>query len=133
MGGLQERENGPGKREHQQQGELESVEVRESPVHGRGVFARHRLRPGQWIGRFEGTPTEEDGTYVLWVDDERGQEVGIRGCNALRFLNHGKPPNAEFENVDLYAIRNVQPGAELVIDYGDGWSDAFLDAGEDEI
>ena len=105
--------------------ELDSVEVRESPVHGRGVFARRRLRPGQWIGRFEGTPTDEDGTYVLWVCDDRGGEVGIRGRNALRFLNHGKPPNAEFEDVDLYAIRNVQPGAELVIDYGAAWSDAF--------
>ena len=107
---------------------LESVEVRQSAVHGRGVFARRRLRPGQWIGRFEGTPTEEDGTYVLWVSDERGDEVGVRGRNALRFLNHGQPPNAEFDDLDLYAIRNVQPGVELVIDYGAAWSDAHDEA-----
>jgi len=134
MGSLRERERDDGGRERQsrQTGELESIEVRASSLHGRGVFARRRLRPGQWIGRFEGTPTDEDGTYVLWVWDERGREVGIRGRNALRFLNHGTPPNAEFEDLDLYAIRNVQPGAELVIDYGEAWSDDGCDADEDE-
>lgn len=115
------------KQEHRQGLELDAVEVRVSPVHGRGVFARRRLRPGQWIGRFEGTPTDENGTYVLWVHDEEGREVGIRGRNALRFLNHGQPANAEFEDLDLYATRNVQPGAELLIDYGEAWSDEALD------
>ena len=97
---------------------LERIEVRESPVHGKGVFARKRLREGQWIGRFEGDETTENGTYVLWLIDEDGVEHGIRGRNALRFLNHGAPPNAEFEDADLFAIRNVQPGAEVLIDYG---------------
>lgn len=132
MGGLRKGGRGGLEREARQEVELESVEVRESPVHGRGVFARRRLRPGQWIGRFEGTPTEEDGTYVLWVCDERGDEVGVRGRNALRFLNHGRPPNAEFEDLDLYAIRNVPPGAELVIDYGDAWNDESRPARDDE-
>ena len=100
---------------------LERIEVRRSPVHGRGVFARRRLRKGQHIGRFEGEPTVEDGTYVLWLIDEEGAEAGIRGRNALRFLNHGEPANAEFRDADLFAIRNVQPGAELWIDYGPDW------------
>ena len=100
---------------------LERIEVRRSPVHGRGVFARRRLRKGQLIGRFEGEPTAEDGTYVLWLIDEDGEETGIRGRNALRFLNHGEPANAEFRDADLFAVRNVQPGAELWIDYGPDW------------
>jgi len=100
---------------------LERVEVQRSPVHGRGVFARRRLRKGQLIGRFEGERTTEDGTYVLWLIDEEGEETGIRGRNALRFLNHGEPANAEFRDADLFAVRNVQPGAELWIDYGPEW------------
>ena len=103
---------------------LERIEVRESPIHGKGVFARKRLREGQWIGRFEGDQTTENGTYVLWLIDEDGSEVGIRGRNALRFLNHGDPPNAEFEDADLFVLRNVQPGAELLIDYGEAWEEA---------
>ena len=100
---------------------LERIEVQQSPIHGKGVFARTRIREGQRIGRFEGDETTENGTYVLWLIDEEGTEVGIRGRNALRFLNHGAPPNAEFRDADLYALRNVQPGAEILIDYGSEW------------
>jgi hypothetical protein len=98
---------------------LERVEVRQSRIHGKGIFARKRLREGQGIGRFEGETTTRNGTYVLWLIDENGVDVGIRGRNALRFLNHGRPANAEFRDDELYVIRNVQPGAELLIDYGE--------------
>ena len=58
---------------------LERIEVRESPIHGKGVFARRRLRPGQWIGRFEGDETTENGTYVLWLIDEDGSDDLVLG------------------------------------------------------
>ena len=99
-----------------------NVEVRTSPIHGKGVFARRRIREGQWIGRFEGEATTKNDTYVLWLIDEDGSELGIRGRNALRFLNHGDPENTEFVDADLHAVRNIQPGAEILIDYGEAWS-----------
>lgn len=99
------------------------IRVGRSPIHGKGVFARRRIRTGAFIGSFEGTPTRRDGTHVLWVLDEDGQQVGIRGRNELRFLNHSSKPNAEFVGADLYAVRNIQPGAEVVFDYGEGWDD----------
>jgi SET domain-containing protein len=102
---------------------LERIDVRESLVHGKGVFARSRLRKGQRVGRFEGESTTRNGTYVLWLIDEEGREFGIRGRNALRFLNHGRPANAEFRDDELFAIRNVQPGDELLIDYGEAYTD----------
>jgi SET domain-containing protein len=97
--------------------------VRESAVHGRGVFANASIRSGQLIGRFEGVPAQEDGTYVLWIIDENEAEVGIDGRNALRFLNHAGQPNAEFEGQDLYALCDVQPGSEILIHYGAGWEE----------
>ena len=111
---------------------LEQIEVRESSLHGKGVFARRRLREGQLIGRFEGDPTTTNGTYVLWLIGADGSEVGIRGRNALRFLNHGDPANAEFEDAGLYAIRNVQPGAEVLIDYGYGWGEEWGEGWSEE-
>ncbi len=101
---------------------LERIEVRESRIHGRGIFARKRLREGQRIGRFEGDVTKRNGTYVLWLIGEDGSEIGIRGQNLLRYLNHGETPNAEFLEEELYIIRNVQPGSELLIDYGEAWT-----------
>lgn len=101
---------------------LDRIEVRESRIHGKGIFARKRLREGQRIGRFEGDTTMRNGIYVLWLLGEDGSEIGIRGRNVLRFLNHGKPANAEFLDDELYILRNVQPGSEVLIDYGEGWT-----------
>lgn len=106
-----------------EQAMLEWVEVQTSPIHGLGVFARRSLVPGQWIGRFEGEVTSKDGTYVLWVFDDSGEEVGIEGRNALRFLNHGESPNAEFADADLFVTEDVVPGSEILIDYGAGWDE----------
>jgi hypothetical protein len=116
---LMDEEKGYRKRERAM---LDRVEVRQSRIHGKGIFARRRLREGQRIGRFEGDTATKNGTYVLWLIGEDGSEIGIRGRNALRFLNHGEPPNAEFVDDELYVVRNVQPGAEVLIDYGEGWT-----------
>jgi len=111
-----------GSRAERDRAMLERIEVRESRIHGKGVFARRRLRKGQKVGCFEGEQTRRNGTYVLWLIDSDGNEIGIRGRNALRFLNHGRPANTEFRDAELYAIRNVQPGAELLIDYGEAYT-----------
>jgi len=100
------------------------VVARRSPVHGKGVFALCRFREGQYIGTFEGRPTTEDGTYVLWLIEDDGSETGIRGENDLRFLNHSRRPNAELLGADLYALRDIEPGSEIYIDYGEAWDDA---------
>jgi SET domain-containing protein len=99
------------------------VRVEVSAIHGRGLFAAQRFRKGAYIATFEGVPAKGDGTHVLWVIDEDGSERGIEGRNELRFLNHSQEPNAEFHGEDLYAIRNIQPDAELTFHYGDGWDD----------
>ncbi len=94
------------------------VLIAKSAVHGRGLFARRRIYTGAHIGTFEGTPTKRDGEYVLWVLEDDGGHHGILGRNVLRFLNHDAHPNAEFAGAELCAIRNIQPGAEIFIDYG---------------
>ena len=100
---------------------LTRIVVAKSPVHGRGVFARGRIRNGARIGDFEGRETKRNGMHVLWVLKEDGTEVGIRGENELRFLNHSAEPNAEFRGASLYAICNIQLTHEVTIDYGDDW------------
>jgi SET domain-containing protein len=97
--------------------------ARTSPIHGRGLFAVRRLRKDAYIGRFEGVETERDGMHVLWVTNDDGSEIGVEGRNPLRYLNHSSKPNAEFRGDALHALRNVQPGQEITIHYGEAWED----------
>jgi SET domain-containing protein len=114
------------------------IEVRSSPVHGRGVHARHPLLQGTCIGVYEGRRytaagllkvdwrTRHDGmTYLFNLSD--GTTIdGADGGNAMRFLNHACMPNCEAVektgedgriHLQLVTMRPVNAGAELFLDY----------------
>lgn len=92
--------------------------VDDSPIHGRGLYAAERIACGDYIGTFKGPPARRNGSHVLWLMDADGNWYGRRGVNALRYLNHAADPNAEFHHFDLYAVREIEPGEEITIDYG---------------
>lgn len=100
------------------------IEIRPSPIHGRGVFALSDFQAQDFISLFTGTPTEEDARHVLWVLDEAtGQTQGWKGNGLLRFLNHSLEPNCEFRGRELYAIEDIALGEELKIHYGEDWKE----------
>ena len=101
---------------------MKHFEIRSSPIHGNGVFATRTIQPGQFVGRYLGRRTTEDGPYTLWVDFE-GELRGYDGYSRMRFLNHCGTPNAEFEERDLYALRQIEPGEEITIHYGEDWDE----------
>ena len=99
-------------------------EVRESPLHGRGLFATQLILEDTVIGllKTETAPNDElDGPYVLWVDGERPVRVT---CN-MRYINHSGEPNAAYyDDLSVVALRDIQPGEELLHDYmGDAVDD----------
>jgi SET domain-containing protein len=102
-------------------------QVRRSSIHGRGVFAAQPIPEDERIGVYEGKPTEDDGTYVLWVEDGKGGSYGIRGTGPLRFLNHSHEPNAEFDGEELWALRDIAPGEEITFHYGEEWGEEPAD------
>jgi len=97
----------------------EHLYVERSSIHGKGVFAKNRLRKGQYLGTYHGPLVRKSGTYVLWVEDESGKWTRRDGKNLLRYLNHSRKPNAEFDGFDLYALKNIQPDQEVTFDYGE--------------
>lgn len=94
-----------------------------SSIHGTGLFAKRVIVRGEQIGTYEGPIARRDGTYVLWVYGEGGAAEGRSGRNLLRFLNHARPGNAEFEGFDLFARRRIRAGEEITFDYGEDWPD----------
>jgi len=96
--------------------------VGESTIHGRGLFARVDITAGTWLGTYEGPAASRNGSHVLWVYDD-DDVVGRSGRNKLRYVNHSRAPNAEFDGFELYSTRAIRAGEEITIHYGDDWHD----------
>ena len=110
------------------------VEVRNSPVHGRGVFAVRSIKKGariiEYLGdrvshdaadkRYEDHDESDNHTFLFIVDKHTVIDAGVGG-NDARFINHQCEGNCEsvIENrrVFIDATRDIEPGQELGYDY----------------
>jgi len=108
--------------------------------HGKGVFAAKRFRAGQVIGEISGkliNDPEYGSNYCIDVGSTYSLEPG----EPYRFLNHACEPNAklfviyrhesdpiEERKVVVEALKNIQPGAEVLIDY-EWTADAAIECG----
>ena len=97
------------------------AEERRSPIHGKGCFATRPIAAREYIGDYTGNRTASDGTYVLWVEADDGEFHGIDGDGVLRWLNHSRRPNVEFDGPRLFALRDIDPDEELTFHYGEEW------------
>lgn len=106
-------------------------EVKESPLHGRGLFATQHIPEGEvigWLKTKKAKKSKLDGPYVLWV----GGKKPVRVTCDLRFINHSSKPNAAYyDDLSVMAVRDIAPGEEILHNYlGDAIDEA--DAAEFE-
>jgi uncharacterized protein len=110
------------------------IEVRNSPVHGRGVFAVAPIAKGtriiEYLGervshaaadaRYDDHDESDNHTFLFIVDKHTVIDAGVGG-NDARFINHQCAGNCEsvIENrrVFIDAARDIAPGDELGYDY----------------
>jgi uncharacterized protein len=109
--------------------------VRNSAIHGRGVFAAVPIRRGTVIVEYKGKraswdeamarpdsdPEDSAHTFLFELDDGRVIDARVRG-NAARWINHSCDPNCTtFEDEDgrvfIKAKRGIPTGSELSYDY----------------
>lgn len=102
---------------------LDWVRVQPSAIHGLGLFAQTAIRPSSYIGDYAGPVVDTDDRYVLWVEGDDDEWIGVNGSNALRYLNHSTAPNAELHGVELYALTHIAAGQEITIHYGEDWEE----------
>ena len=88
--------------------------VANSKLHGKGLFAAKRIKADTVLGRLVGMPTFDDGIYVLWITED----IGLELVNDFKYINHGKNPNAAYTDVDVTVLTDIEPGEELLHDYG---------------
>jgi len=105
------------------------IEVRESGVHGRGVYAAQLIPEGTRIIEYTGervpweaAPDDPHDPHTFNFGLENGDVINPEvGGNDARWINHSCDPNCEAveedDRVFIYALRDIQPDEELLYDY----------------
>ncbi|HEX2529939.1 MAG TPA: SET domain-containing protein-lysine N-methyltransferase [Burkholderiaceae bacterium] len=109
--------------------------VKNSRIHGTGVFAARRIAAGTCIIEYAGEritnetaiergssdPDNPFHTFYFSLEDGRLIDGGVNG-NDARWINHACEPNCEAREEDgrvfIYALRDIRRGEELNYDYG---------------
>ena len=105
------------------------IDVRESAVHGRGVYATRLIPEGTRIIEYTGqrvswerAADEENDphTFIFGLDNGEVIDPTIGG-NDARWINHCCDPNCEAieedDRIFIYATRDIEAGEELFYDY----------------
>ena len=105
------------------------IEVHESGVHGRGVYAAQFIPDGTRIIEYTGervsweaAPDDDNDPHTFNFGLENGDVINPEvGGNDARWINHSCDPNCEAVEEDdcifIYAMRNIHTAEELVYDY----------------
>jgi hypothetical protein len=125
------------------------IEVRESEIHGTGVFARIKVSKGKKVIEYIGekiTKKESERRSIALIEKNQGSQTdgavyifevnkrydidGNIPENTARFINHSCEPNCEPDviknRVWLISKRKIKEGEELSYNYGfdlDGYED----------
>ena len=103
--------------------------VRESGVHGRGVYATQFVPKGARIIEYAGqrvswdsAPNDENNPHTFNFGLDNGEVINPEiGGNEARWINHSCDPNCEAieedDRIFIYAMRDIGPGEELFYDY----------------
>jgi len=111
----------------------EIVEVNESCIHCRGLFASQDINEGRLIIEYVGEriskneaekrelKNDEDGvTYIFYLNDDCFID-GKYGGNESIYVNHSCDPNCKVvrrnDRIYFYSKRYINKGEELTVDY----------------
>jgi len=112
------------------------IEVRNSPIHGRGVYAARAIAKGERVMEYRGEiiswkeaderppsdPNDPHHTFLFSLDDGKRVIDASQSGNDARWINHSCDPNCETEEsesgrVYIEALRDIARGEELNYDY----------------
>ena len=111
--------------------------VKESPLHGLGVFACIDFAAGDVIERCPYLVIDDDdlqeinrlNDYLFTSPDDKNDYLCVLGCGMI--YNHGAPPNAEWQIDDddnrfvcFTAKSAIKAGEEILHDYGSDYWDS---------
>lgn len=105
------------------------LEIKRSPIEGRGCFARVHLPRGKKIAEYTGErisnaeANRRAGRRRLRICDIDGHWSldGSKGGNGTHYINHSCEPNSfmkgVYKHILVVALRDIAPGEEITVDY----------------
>jgi uncharacterized protein len=109
---------------------ISNLMVKDSSVHGMGLFSTIEHKEGQLITIISGelingdecVKREDEGNVYIFYKDE-DEYIDASKHSQLRYLNHSCNYNCDIDedengNLILFAVEDIQSGEELTIDYG---------------
>lgn len=115
------------------------VSVAPSTIDGHGVFAAQPIPAKRKIGEIRGEAISVEEARIRATRHERIMIVELsarraidftKSSDPMRFTNHSCRPNARLcidnGRVEFYALRMIEPGEELTVDYGETHHDGQL-------
>lgn len=116
-----------------------AVDVKPSAIDGQGAFAAEPIPARRKIGEIRGEAISVrearrrargvERIMIVEVSEKRAIDASRSG-DPLRFTNHSCRPNASLRirqgRVEFYAMRDLAPGEEITVDYGETHHDGKL-------
>jgi SET domain-containing protein len=109
---------------------INNLTVKDSSVHGLGLFSTVNQKEGQVITIISGehingdecVRREDEGNVYIFYKSE-DEYIDASSHSQLRYLNHSCDYNCDIDedengNLVLFAVTDIQAGNELTIDYG---------------
>ena len=102
------------------------LEIKESPIHGLGVFATQRLTPTMKLAEYTG-----DRYTLKQFKEKYGKDISYcyvarranyilcakENRNIITYVNESKTPNVYIKQKVLRPYRIIEPGEELFLQY----------------
>ncbi len=106
--------------------------IKDSVVHGKGLFSINKFSSGQTITKIEGEIINADecvkrelkgNVYIFWKEDDI--YIDVVNYSIIKYINHSCDYNCDVDedengNLILIAAKEIEQGEELTIDYGYG-------------
>nr|WP_319776222.1 SET domain-containing protein [uncultured Sphaerochaeta sp.] len=107
-----------------------SVVVKKSKIHGKGIFASQTIPPNELVMVISGEVIsgkecerrewEDDNVYIFWNGRTYIDTIKTK---KIKYINHDCDPNCEVlardkESLNLVSSREIKKGEEISMDYG---------------
>ncbi len=108
----------------------ESVEVKGSKIHGKGIFTSKNIPKNELVLVIKGElitgkecerrEEEDDNVYIFW---NGRYYIDTANTEKIKYINHDCDPNCivlerDKESLNLVSCREIKTGEEITMDYG---------------